>query len=272
MSYDYMLPLVLLGLGFCSTTCICEILHQTQPKWYRKRIITYPTDKKDKVRKHEALHLVPIVLRNIAFAGVWMVMIWELRLYVFGDLAFTPSTYFPPHAIYQTIGGVLDLIVVEKISQIWFFHAHYIVHKIPFLYRHIHKMHHEHTEPSVLTAIHCTIGEMILLNLPAVYLGPLIVLPSLPVHILWYILASIYTPVVHSGYDLIPWIEASYHDRHHRTLKYNFGSRLLDTLYGTAFTGNTCLTIQTNEICGKQFPDEICSRECSNEIVQTLFE
>jgi sterol desaturase/sphingolipid hydroxylase (fatty acid hydroxylase superfamily) len=131
---------------------------------------------------------------------------------------------------------LLDLITLEKISQLWFFHAHYIVHQIPWLYKIVHKFHHQHIEPSVFTAIHCTIWEMMFLNLPAVALGPLLILPNPVVHYTWYLLAGVYTPIVHSGYNLIPFLDAPYHDEHHRRLNCNFGSRVLDKWYGTNST------------------------------------
>lgn len=240
--YDFWGPLLWLGCSFIGTSVVCEGLHYWNPIWYQKRIIVYPNDKKEKQRQHVNTKVFLVVLLNILLSCIVLPTAWILRLHYCGQNGVHLS-----HALFwisdamgittqessfrRAINFPLELFLLEKISQLWFFHAHYIVHRVPVLYRIVHKFHHQHKEPSVLTAIHCTIWEMLLLNLPAVALGPLLVLPHPFIHTLWYILAGLYTPIVHSGYHLCSWFDPQYHDEHHRNPSCNFGSRLLDRWY-----------------------------------------
>lgn len=228
MDYNYLTPLAILGITFIGTSMLCELIHRWNPEWYANKMILYPTlDKKEKQRQHLFLELLPIVIRNLVFSAILLPTIWHFRL------RYSSSSFSITNLNAHPVFSILDLFLLEKISQIWFFHAHYAVHRSPFLYRIVHKMHHQHHEPSVFTAIHCTIWEMLLLNLPAVALGPLLVLPNIYIHCLWYVLAGLYTPIVHSGYQLCSFFDPKYHDEHHRKLYCNFGSRMLDKLYKT---------------------------------------
>jgi hypothetical protein len=87
-------------------------------------------------------------------------------------------------------------------------------------------------EPFALTAIHCSVWEMLMLNIPAVLFGPLLLKPCFMAHVIWMALAGLYTPFSHSGRQA--WLmDVSYHEDHHRFLRGNFGSDRLDRWFGT---------------------------------------
>jgi len=241
-SYDFWRPLIALGISFCGTSLVCELLHHWNPEWYQKRQLVYPTDKKDKQRQHTSLSI--IVLFNVSLSAILLVGLWKWRLsYVeTHSLNISNLLFWLPDTLGLTtevsswrkaLRFPIDFFALEKISQFWFFHMHWLVHKFPVVYAIVHKWHHQYREPSALTAIDCTVWEMLLLNLPAVGLGPLLVLPHPTVHLIWCVATGIYTPVVHSGYNLIPFFNPRYHDEHHRNPTCNFGSPMLDRWYGT---------------------------------------
>ena len=85
----------------------------------------------------------------------------------------------------------------------------------PLLYEHIHKTHHEITDPFSIASIYCHPLEHFLLNLFPVTLGPLLLGAHLSTFWLWYVLVIASTTISHSGYRLpfLPFPEI--HRCHH---------------------------------------------------------
>ena len=125
--------------------------------------------------------------------------------------------------------------------------SHKLFHR-PFLYKHVHKIHHQYTQTISLSAIYThpfefAFGNMIPVGLPCVLLGSNI---HQYTFLLWILMRSINTTSNHSGYDfpcLIPWdilpfrAQASYHDFHHSGDGFagNFSgmTTIYDTIWGT---------------------------------------
>jgi sterol desaturase/sphingolipid hydroxylase (fatty acid hydroxylase superfamily) len=131
----------------------------------------------------------------------------------------------------------LKLLMTYFGSEIWFFHAHLIMHKIPKLYKR-HKKHHEFKFPFAFSSIYCSSMEMFLANWPMMFVVPAFTGLNVYEHVVWGILLCIYITANHSGHQLFPkWlIDVDYHDQHHRSRgpkgsNFNFGSSWLDNLY-----------------------------------------
>jgi methylsterol monooxygenase len=84
-----------------------------------------------------------------------------------------------------------------------------------YLYRFIHKRHHEWTAPIAVTAAYCHPVEHIFSNVLPLFLGPLIMGSHLATIWLWLLLSIMITLNDHSGYHLPFYPSPEPHDFHH---------------------------------------------------------
>ncbi|XP_060884651.1 cholesterol 25-hydroxylase-like protein [Labrus mixtus] len=124
---------------------------------------------------------------------------------------------------------------------------HLLHHRVPWLYRNFHKVHHTYTSTSALTTEHSGAWETLSLGFFAAS-TPLL-LGVHPLTELAFFLLNIYLSVEdHCGYDL-PWAThrlvpfglyggARHHDLHHLKSKYNYAPYFThwDRLFGTLYT------------------------------------
>lgn len=128
--------------------------------------------------------------------------------------------------------------VVEDFGNYW---LHRALHT-PWLYAHVHRVHHEHDAPFALAATYAHPAEVVLLGLPT-FAGPLLVGPHLLTLWVWVLLRNYEAIDIHSGYDLPAAANrlagcvagAAHHDYHHAHYSGNFASVFTwcDRLYGT---------------------------------------
>lgn len=242
MSEIWTLPSTVLAISFAVSTAVLCAADMTPDAWYLRSLVTYDRSpgRTAPVPFARLWRMVPIVARNGLLAAVTVGAAWTLRLWcaphamplddqldVWTDGWWQNWVPWPVRALSQ-------VAALNYISQLWFFFAHRWVHSRPDVFRFVHAMHHQHAEPVALTAIHCTMSEMLLLNVPAAALGPLLVLPDLFPHCVWMCLVGLYTPIAHSGHNF-GWLlfDAQFHDDHHRYLTVNYGSVFLDRLFGS---------------------------------------
>ncbi|CAL8262052.1 unnamed protein product [Arctogadus glacialis] len=139
------------------------------------------------------------------------------------------------------VGGVLACLLLFDFQ---YFVWHLLHHKIPWLYRTFHKVHHSYTATSALTTEHSGATEMLSLALFA-GINPYL-LHCHPLTELAFFVLNIWLSVDdHCGYDL-PWAlhhwvpfglygGAPHHDLHHLTFKSNYAPYFThwDRLAGT---------------------------------------
>lgn len=128
--------------------------------------------------------------------------------------------------------------LVEDFVNYWF---HRWLH-LPWLYRHIHSVHHTYTAPFSVAAAYAHPAEVVILAVPT-FLGPLLVGPHLYTLMIWQVMRNYEAIDIHSGYELpvgfkqlIPgYAGTAHHDYHHYMHSGNFASVFTwcDRLYGT---------------------------------------
>ncbi|XP_077999230.1 fatty acid hydroxylase domain-containing protein 2-like [Glandiceps talaboti] len=128
---------------------------------------------------------------------------------------------------------LLDIIVAVLCDEILFYYSHRLLHH-PYLYKRIHKKHHEWTAPIGLVCIYAHPVEFIASNSIPLFVGPFIMKSHLLSAWLWIGIALFATSIHHSGYHLPFTLSPEYHDFHHAKFHYNFGFLgFLDWFHGT---------------------------------------
>eukprot|EP00746_Dinoflagellata_sp_MGD_P167286 gnl/MRDRNA2_/MRDRNA2_97786_c0_seq1.p1 gnl/MRDRNA2_/MRDRNA2_97786_c0~~gnl/MRDRNA2_/MRDRNA2_97786_c0_seq1.p1 ORF type:complete len:269 (+),score=50.38 gnl/MRDRNA2_/MRDRNA2_97786_c0_seq1:97-903(+) len=126
------------------------------------------------------------------------------------------------------------------LTEVMFFYSHKMFHT-PFLYKHVHKVHHEVKAPFGICALYFHPIEHIQSAVenaaPALILGS-----HVSVLMLWTGMATWAIILHHCGYDfpwifdrLPPWLDMTWqHDYHHYAFNKCFGViGIMDALYGT---------------------------------------
>ncbi|XP_050417708.1 fatty acid hydroxylase domain-containing protein 2 isoform X1 [Patella vulgata] len=128
---------------------------------------------------------------------------------------------------------LFEMTVFTLFEELAFYYSHRLFHH-RYLYKYIHKRHHEWTASIGLVSIYSHPIEHIFSNLLPPFLGPLLMGCHIATAWLWFCVALMSTTVAHCGYHFpfLPSPEA--HDYHHLKFNQNFGVLgVLDRLHGT---------------------------------------
>ncbi|OXB54008.1 hypothetical protein ASZ78_015103 [Callipepla squamata] len=180
--------------------------------------------------------MLPCFIQSVYHHVVWIFPVTFLHWY-------WKPTHLPviapelPQVLLQ-VGVCLLLFDFE------YFLWHLLHHRVPWLYRTIHKVHHKHVSTFALTTQYSSVWELLSLGLFAA-INPFL-LGCHPLTEMIFFLVNIWLSVEdHSGYDL-PWSThrlvpfgwyggAPHHDLHHLKFKSNYAPYFThwDRLFGT---------------------------------------
>ncbi|KAL0278419.1 UNVERIFIED_CONTAM: hypothetical protein PYX00_000246 [Menopon gallinae] len=128
---------------------------------------------------------------------------------------------------------LLQFVFFSLVEEVCYFYIHRMLHS-KYLYKTIHKRHHEWSSPVAITAIYCHPVEHFVANLLPVFLGPCLINAHLSTYLTWFALAVVFTLSEHSGYHLPFMTSSEYHDFHHFSFTNNFGFLgIMDSYYNT---------------------------------------
>ncbi|TSK14629.1 Cholesterol 25-hydroxylase-like protein [Bagarius yarrelli] len=143
--------------------------------------------------------------------------------------------------VLEVIGHLISCLLLFDFQYfIW----HLLHHKVPWLYRTFHKVHHKHTSTFALTTEYSSAWETLSLGLFAA-MNPMLLGCHPFTEMLFHILNMWLSVEDHCGYDL-PWAThriipfglyggAPHHDLHHQKFKANYAPYFThwDKLFGT---------------------------------------
>ena len=141
---------------------------------------------------------------------------------------------------------VLSVVIIMFLHDAWFYWVHRLMHH-PLLYKHVHRVHHQSTDPSPFAAFSFHPFEALL------EAGVYVVFAFLlPVHMAalwaWQLLQLTLNVIAHLGYEIYPrgfnthWLlkfktPSTHHNMHHEKFKGNYGLYFTwwDKLFKTEF-------------------------------------
>jgi len=197
-----------------------------------------------------ALHKYKIQPR---FENTWPVQWHCLRRLLFNHIVIQLPLMCLLHPLLSILGMSYSLPLPSWHTLVWQCFAAFVVEDFYFywihrflhwkaIYKHIHKIHHDHAAPFGITAEYAHPVETVFLGIGTM-LGPIFFMRHVATLWVWLVVRLFQTVEVHSGYDfpwslnrIVPfWGGADFHDFHHKENVGNFASTFIwwDWAFGT---------------------------------------
>jgi len=181
--------------------------------------------------------LLPRSIARVVMNHAGLVPALALQHVLFGYLGMFDTSRETLPSLPAFLAQLAVCVVVEDVV---FYHVHRILH-VPWIYPHVHKIHHEWSHPIALASEHAHHLEFVFGNGMPVILGPMLTRCHSYVFSVWILIRIATSLDNHCGYNfalspvrLLPWgTTAPGHDHHHTTNDGMLASQftILDVLY-----------------------------------------
>lgn len=131
------------------------------------------------------------------------------------------------------------LLACFLIADAYLYHTHILLHKNKWIHQHIHKVHHQFSQPTALATNYAHPLEQLFVDMGTLLVAPAIVKLSLRTMLCWTVFLTVYTQLQHHGYRLTSSANdlVLYHTLHHTLGTGNYGlTPIWDSIYGTRNT------------------------------------
>ncbi len=180
-------------------------------------------------------------------SGVAQLTVFHVLLLWLMSNGWIPAMTFAEHPVWF----VLALLLLPIWSAFHFYWVHRLLH-VPFLYRHVHALHHRNVNVGPWSGISMHPVEHVLyFSSLAIHL----IVPSHPVHMIFHVIyLGPGAAMTHTGYENLLLrdkrrlaLGTFYHQLHHRYYECNYGNQEMpwDRWFGTFHDGTEVATRQT---------------------------
>jgi sterol desaturase/sphingolipid hydroxylase (fatty acid hydroxylase superfamily) len=132
----------------------------------------------------------------------------------------------------------VDAVLLGLLAEVGFYFAHRTLHAIPWLYKNVHKQHHEFKTTVAIAATAAHPLEVVFGNTVAIQVWPFLLCAHPHVVLFGSVIGTLSTMYDHCGYWILggsKWsVQPFFHDWHHEMNTGNFGFLgICDYLFGT---------------------------------------
>lgn len=188
--------------------------------------------------KHNTQEAHAICMRRVLLNHLLLVLPIILLTHPLLDLLGMETSVQTLPTLPHLVAQIFIYFIIEDFIFYW---GHRALHT-PYLYKHVHFIHHHHAAPFGIAAEYAHPVEVFFLG-TATISGPFLIPPHLFTLLTYLALRCVQTVECHSGYDF-PWSlnrwlpfygGAFFHDHHHRIHSGNYSSTFVwaDAIFGT---------------------------------------
>ena len=179
------------------------LLHFIVPRLFPVSSVQVGKPRTGQVAQEARNSLGPLAVKAAVWTFVEHLHTHPTPLRMGGPLLYSAPLF--PHPLANALYYGATIIALDYAHDAWFYWTHRLLHTFPWLYRHIHVMHHRSTVPTAFCGYSFHIVEAVI-----VFANEVLVCFIFPIHIGLHRLYHMYTTIIHNGghagYEIAPLI------------------------------------------------------------------